>query len=95
MNNLVFMGTNVISGTVTAVVLATGNDTYFGTLATRVTRTADAGEANAFQLGVNKVSWLLIRFALVMVPLVLFINGFTEGDWPEAFLFALYSTTSS
>ena len=89
MNNLVFMGTNVISGTATAVVLATGNDTYFGTLATRVTRVAAASEENAFQLGVNRVSWLLIRFALVMVPLVLFINGFTKGDWPEAFLFAL------
>lgn len=89
MDNLVFMGTNVISGTATVAVLATGNDTYFGTLATRVTRIAEAGEANAFQLGVNKVSWLLIRFALVMVPLVLFINGFTKGDWPQALLFAL------
>lgn len=89
MDNLVFMGTNVISGAATAVVVATGNDTYFGALATRVTRAADSGEENAFQLGVNKVSWLLIRFALVMVPLVLFINGFTKGDWPEAFLFAL------
>lgn len=89
MENLVFMGTNVISGTAVAVVLATGNDSYFGTLATRVTRVTDAGEANAFQLGVNNVSWLLIRFALVMVPLVLFINGFTKGDWPEALLFAL------
>ncbi len=88
MENLVFMGTNVISGAATAVVLATGNDTYFGTLATRVTRVSTS-DTNAFQLGVNKVSWLLIRFALVMVPLVLFINGFTKGDWPEAFLFAL------
>ncbi len=89
MANLVFMGTNVISGAASVVVLTTGNDTYFGTLATRVTRVADEGEANAFQVGVNKVSWLLIRFALVMVPLVLFINGFTKGDWGEAFLFAL------
>lgn len=89
MNNLVFMGTNVISGTASAVVLATGNNTYFGTLARRVTRVATASDINAFQLGVNKVSWLLIRFALIMVPLVLFINGFTKGDWPEALLFAL------
>ncbi|HUW25742.1 MAG TPA: magnesium-translocating P-type ATPase [Gallionella sp.] len=89
MANLVFMGTNVISGAASVVVLTTGNDTYFGTLATRVTRVADEAEANAFQVGVNKVSWLLIRFALVMVPLVLFINGFTKGDWGEAFLFAL------
>ncbi len=89
MANLVFMGTNVISGAASAVVLATGNDTYFGTLATRVTRTEGEATANAFQVGVNKVSWLLIRFALVMVPLVLLINGFTKGDWPDAFLFAL------
>ncbi|NYT77152.1 magnesium-translocating P-type ATPase [Alcaligenaceae bacterium] len=89
MNNLVFMGTNVISGVATAVVLSTGNETYFGTLATRVSLALTDAEANAFQLGINKVSWLLIRFALVMVPLVLFINGFTKGNWPEAFLFAL------
>ena len=87
MANLVFMGTNVVSGSATVVVLATGNSTYFGTLATRVT--ASAREINAFQAGVNQVSWLLIRFALVMVPIVLLINGFTKGDWAEAFLFAL------
>ncbi len=87
MANLVFMGTNVVSGSATVVVLATGNNTYFGTLATRAT--ASTCEVNAFQAGVNKVSWLLIRFAFVMVPIVLLINGFTKGDWPEAFLFAL------
>ncbi|HQX51939.1 MAG TPA: magnesium-translocating P-type ATPase [Planctomycetaceae bacterium] len=89
MANLVFMGTNVVSGAATAVVLATGNKTYFGTLATRVTRTTGEADANAFQIGVNKVSWLLIRFALVMVPLVLLINGYTKGDWTQSFLFAL------
>ncbi len=87
MANLVFMGTNVVSGSAAAVVLATGNQTYFGTLATRVT--TSTRETNAFQAGVNKVSWLLIRFAFVMVPIVLLINGFTKGDWTEAFLFAL------
>ena len=87
MANLVFMGTNVVSGSATVVVLATGNHTYFGMLATRVT--ASTREINAFQAGVNQVSWLLIRFAFVMVPVVLLINGFTKGDWPEAFLFAL------
>src|SRR5690606_22914231 len=87
MSSLVFMGTNVVSGSATVLVLATGNHTYFGTLATRVT--ASTREVNAFQAGVNKVSWLLIRFAFVMVPIVFLINGFTKGDWPEAFLFAL------
>lgn len=85
--NLVFMGTNVVSGSATALVVSTGNQTYFGTLSSRVT--AGGATATAFQLGVNSVSWLLIRFALIMVPIVLLINGFTKGDWTEAFLFAL------
>jgi len=87
LDNLLFMGTNVVSGSATAVVVTTGNQTYFGSLATRVTTTDRA--PTAFQYGINNVSWLLIRFMLVMVPLVLFINGFTKGDWMEALLFAL------
>lgn len=85
--NLLFMGTNVVSGAATALVLATGNGTYFGTIATRVT--AADRTPTAFQTGVNNVSWVLIRFALVMVPIVFVINGVTKGDWVEAFLFAL------
>ncbi|CAM5439053.1 magnesium-translocating P-type ATPase [Pseudomonas fragi] len=87
LDNILFMGTNVVSGAATAVVLTTGNNTYFGALAQRVGVT-DRGETS-FQSGVNKVSWLLIRFMFVMAPLVLFINGFTKGDWTEALLFAL------
>ncbi|MGE8318749.1 MAG: magnesium-translocating P-type ATPase [Comamonas sp.] len=86
-SNLLFMGTNVVSGSATALVVATGNHTYFGMLAQRAT--AGEREATAFQAGVNSVSWLLIRFALVMVPVVLLINGFTKGDWMQAFLFSL------
>jgi Mg2+-importing ATPase len=87
LDNLLFMGTNVVSGAGTAVVLETGSRTYFGELANRVTATDRA--PTAFQSGVNRVSWLLIRFMLVMVPLVLLLNGITKGDWLEAFLFAL------
>lgn len=87
LDNILFMGTNVVSGAATAVVLSTGNHTYFGMLASRVT-TVDRAPTS-FQAGVNKVSWLLIRFMFVMAPLVLFINGFSKGDWTEALLFAL------
>jgi Mg2+-importing ATPase len=85
--SLLFMGTNVVSGTATAVVLATGGRSWFGTLAAHATTRETV--PNAFQAGVNSVSWLLIRFAAVMVPIVLLVNGFTKGDWLEAFLFAL------
>ncbi|MFD2651808.1 magnesium-translocating P-type ATPase [Brucella rhizosphaerae] len=81
-----FMGTNVVSGTATAVVVATGARTYFGSLAKAI---AGSRAETAFDRGVNSVSWLLIRFMLVMVPIVLLINGFTKGDWPDAFMFAL------
>jgi len=87
LDNIVFMGTNVVSGSATAVVVATGPRSYFGALALRVGATDRA--PTAFQAGVNKVSWLLIRFMFVMTPLVLFINGFTKRDWTEALLFAL------
>ena len=85
--NLVFMGTNVVSGTATALVVHTGARTVFGALAARVTASDTA--PNAFQAGIDSVSWLLIRFAAVMVPIVLLVNGFTKGDWLQAFLFSL------
>ncbi|MDU1801134.1 MAG: magnesium-translocating P-type ATPase, partial [Pseudomonas aeruginosa] len=84
--NICFMGTNVVSGTATAVVVATGARTYFGSLARSI---VGSRAQTAFDRGVNSVSWLLIRFMLVMVPIVLLINGFTKGDWTEAFMFAL------
>jgi Mg2+-importing ATPase len=86
-DNLLFMGTNVVSGSGIAVVLETGSRTYFGALAQRVI--ASDRTPTAFQTGVNRVSWLLIRFMLVMVPLVFVLNGVTKHDWLEAFLFAL------
>lgn len=81
------MGTNVVSGTALAMVIGTGGNTYFGQLAQRVTSRDE--QPNAFQSGISKVSWLLIRFMLVMTPIVLLINGYTKGDWWEAALFAL------
>ena len=85
-NNIAFMGSNVISGSATAVVLSVGDQTLFGSMAAAV-----AGEAveTSFTKGVNAVSWVLIRFMLVMVPLVFFINGITKGDWLAAFLFGI------
>lgn len=85
-NNICFMGTNVVSGTAKAIIVATGADTHFGSLAKSI---VGSRAETSFDRGVNSVSWLLIRFMLVMVPIVLLINGFTKGDWGEATLFAL------
>ena len=86
LNNICFMGTNVVSGTAIAAVVNTGEDTYFGSLSkSLIGKRAET----SFDKGVNSVSWLLIRFMLVMVPLVFLINGFTKHDWLQAFLFGL------
>ncbi|ALR77790.1 magnesium-translocating P-type ATPase [[Enterobacter] lignolyticus] len=86
LGNICLMGTNVTSGRAQAVVVATGGQTWFGSLAKSIVGTRTQ---TAFDRGVNSVSWLLIRFMLVMVPIVLLINGFSKGDWVEASLFAL------
>ena len=84
--NLAFMGSNVVSGTARGIVIATGDDTIFGDMA----RTLNEKPAEtSFEKGVNSVSWVLIRFMLVMVPIVFVINGVTKGNWMEALLFAI------
>ncbi len=87
LDNILFMGTNVVSGSAMAMIISTGSQTYFGILANKITTTDRA--ATAFQAGVNHVSWLLIRFMFAMVPIVLLLNGFTKGDWLQAALFGL------
>lgn len=84
--NIAFMGSSVVSGSAVAVAVCVGDSTLFGSMASSV-----AGEAveTSFTKGVNAVSWVLIRFMLVMVPLVFFINGLTKGDWLDAFLFGI------
>lgn len=84
--NICFMGTNVVSGTATAIVVATGQRTYFGSLAKAI---SGSRAQTSFDRGINSVSWLLIRFMLVMVPIVFLINGLTKGNWVEALLFGL------
>lgn len=86
LSTICLMGTNVTSGRAQAIVVATGNHTWFGSLAKSI---VGSRSQTAFDRGVNSVSWLLIRFMLVMVPIVLLINGFSKGDWLDASLFAL------
>ena len=86
MENLAFMGTNVISGFAKGIVVLTGNDTVFGRIAQELN---EKPTVTSFEKGVNSVSWVLIRFMMVMVPIVFFINGVTKGNWLEALLFAI------
>jgi len=84
--NLCFLGTSVESGSATAVIVATGAQTYFGKMASSL---AGQQVETAFDKGVKRFTWLMIRFMMIMTPLVFAINGLTKHDWKQAFFFAL------
>ncbi|MFB6457819.1 magnesium-translocating P-type ATPase [Chitinophaga sp. Hz27] len=84
--NLCFLGSSVESGTATAMVINTGDRTSFGSLAAHIT---GQQVSTSFDKGINGFTWLMIKFIVVMVPAVFFINGFSRHNWLEAFLFAL------
>ncbi len=84
--NLCFMGSTVVSGTAIGIVIFTGNQTYFGSMASNL---LGKKPETAFDKGVNKVSKLLVKFMLVMVPIVFMLNGLIQHDWSNAFLFAI------
>ena len=84
--NICFLGSNVESGSAMAVVIHTGNQTYFGSLAVSI---VSQRQLTSFDKGVNKFTWLMIYFIAVMVPAVFLINGLCKHDWLEAFLFAM------
>lgn len=86
LQNICFMGTNVVSGSATVVVANTGIFTYFGSISRSL---VSKRSETAFDVGVNKVSFLLIRFMLVMTPIIFLINGLVKGDWMQALLFAI------
>jgi Mg2+-importing ATPase len=85
-SNICFLGTSVESGAATAVIVATGTQTYFGKMAASL---AGQQTETAFDRGVKKYIWLMLSFMLVMVPMVFFINGLFKHNWKNAFFFAM------
>jgi Mg2+-importing ATPase len=86
MPNLCFLGTNVETGSATAVVVQTGKETYFGSLASSI---VGHREMTSFDKGINNFTWLMIKLMLVMAPAVFLINGLMRHNWMDAFLFGL------
>lgn len=85
LSNICFMGTNVLSGTAVGVVIATGEQTFFGSMANAMVAEK---ELTSFDQGIQKFIFLMMRLMMVMVPTVFLINGFFKGNWMEALLFA-------
>ena len=86
LTSIAFLGTSVESGSALGVVVATGKETYIGSMAQSLTEQI---QETAFDKGIANFTWLMLRFVLVMVPLVFVINGLTKGNWSEAFFFAI------
>jgi Mg2+-importing ATPase len=86
LRSIAFLGTNVTSGSATAVVLATGKETFMGSVAAGLTQEPPP---TAFDKGISRFTWLMLRFIAILVPLVFVINGLTKGNWTEAFFFAV------
>lgn len=86
LTNICLMGTNVVSGSALVMAVNTGPDTTFGAVGASV---AGKRSETSFDRGINRISWLLIRFMLVMVPLIFLINGLVKHDWFDALLFAI------
>ncbi len=85
LDTICFMGTNVISGTAKGVVIKIADDTYFGKVAHTIS--SDKPQT-AFQKGVQNISKLLIKFMLIMIPIV-FILTSSKHDALTAFTFAV------
>jgi Mg2+-importing ATPase len=86
LTTIAFLGTSVGSGAATAVVVATGKDTYLGGMAESL---QEEEPPTAFDRGISRFTMLMLGFMAVMVPLVFVINGVTKGSWGDAFFFAV------
>ncbi|EEU35989.1 uncharacterized protein NECHADRAFT_49652 [Fusarium vanettenii 77-13-4] len=86
LGNLALMGTSVVSGHGAGLVLRTGDDVLIATMTKEIEKKR---QPNSFQKGIRNVTWMLIGFMVVMVPIVLCISGKTTGDWANAALFSI------
>lgn len=82
--NIAFMGSVITAGTGEGIVLAVGQDTVYGGFSG-----TQSIRKSRFDKGANAIAWVLIRFMIILVPIVFIACGLTKGNWFAAFLFAL------
>uniref|UniRef100_UPI000362EBCD HAD-IC family P-type ATPase n=1 Tax=Ruminococcus flavefaciens TaxID=1265 RepID=UPI000362EBCD len=86
LDNIGFMGSNIISGSAKAVILTTGNRTYLGSMAKSLNTYQDK---SSFERNINSISKLLIKFMIVMVPIIFIANFITKGSWLDSLMFGI------
>ena len=85
-DNIGFMGSNIVSGSAKGVILATGNQTYFGSMAKSLNTYKDK---SSFEENLSSISHLLISFMVVMVPIIFIANFITKGNWLQSLMFGI------
>ena len=86
LDNLGFMGSNIVSGSAKAVILTTSNNTYLGSMAKSLNTYQDK---SSFERNINSISSLLIKFMAVMVPVIFIANFITKGSWLDSLMFGI------
>ncbi len=86
LNNLGFMGSNIVSGSAKAIILTTGNSTYFGSMAKSLNTYKTK---SSFEQNIDSISKLLISFMVVMVPVIFIANFITKGNWLDSLMFGV------
>ncbi|WP_425382072.1 magnesium-translocating P-type ATPase [Spiroplasma endosymbiont of Melieria omissa] len=86
LENICFMGTSIVSGGTIAIVIASGVNTYFGSIASAVT---SKRPVTSFSKGIKKVTYILIGFMCVMVPLIFIVNVITKNNILTALIFSI------
>ncbi|KAF8546738.1 Mg-transporting ATPase [Imleria badia] len=85
-HNICLAGTSVATGNGRAVVVSTGKDTYMAAIAEELNRKRPE---NTIQIGIRKVSYILLAFMAVMAPAVFVVQGAVSKDWKGAVMFAI------
>lgn len=84
--NAVFMGSHVVSGSATALVMQTGAATEFGRLSASLRNQTPPTE---FETGIRRFGYLLLQITLVLVVVIFGINVFLHKPVLDSFLFTL------
>ncbi|MBQ1878476.1 MAG: magnesium-translocating P-type ATPase, partial [Erysipelotrichaceae bacterium] len=86
LSNIGFLGSNIVSGSAKAVILTTGNQTYFGSMAKSL---SSETTRSTFDENMDSISKLLIRFMLVMIPVIFVANLLTKSNWLDSLMFGI------
>lgn len=84
--NIGFMGTNIVSGSAKAIILTTGNQTYFGSMAKSLSTDKTK---TTFEQNIDSISSLLIKFMIIMIPIIFIVNLYTKNNWLESLMFGI------